>query len=383
MWKLSERMGGLPPYLFIEIDRKKKELQEKGFEVINFGVGDPDMPTLPRIVEALKCSVSDSSVHRYPFGKGRKDFRSAIAGYYDRYYNASIDPEEEICVLIGSKEGIAHFPFAFLNPGEYALIPEPGYPVYHIGTFLAGGQSYFMPLRQSNGFLPDLGAIPSSVREKAKLLYLNYPNNPTSCCAPEEFLLEAIQFCKDHHIILLYDAAYAEIFYEGKRPISFLSLPGAKEVGIEFHSLSKTYNMTGWRVGWACGNPSLVRGLASLKENIDSGTFEALQLAGLEALSGPQTDVADLRAIYQRRRDVLVEGLKKRFPEIIAPEATFYVWLKVSGDGADFAQTLLEKAQIVVTPGIGFGPSGKEYVRFALTINEEKITEALARMEKI
>jgi len=383
MWKMSEKMGKLPPYLFVEIDRKKKELQEKGFEVISFGVGDPDMPTPPRIVEALKGAAEDASLHHYPFGRGRKDFRAAIADYYDRYYNASLDPETEVCVLIGSKEGIAHFPLAFLDPGDVSLVPEPGYPVYHIGTLLAGGTSHFMPLLERNGFLPDLGAIPGQALEKAKLLYLNYPNNPTGVCAPGEFLREAIRFCKKHGLILVYDAAYAEMFYGGKRPVSFLSIPGAKDVGIEFHSLSKTCNMTGWRVGWACGNADLVRGLATLKENIDSGTFEALQIAGIECLSGPQNDVTDLRAIYQRRRDVLVEGLKKLFPGVTIPEATFYLWLKTPGDGTEFARTLLEKAQIVVTPGIGFGPSGKEYVRFALTIGEEKIRQALTRMENL
>ncbi|MCM8817662.1 MAG: LL-diaminopimelate aminotransferase [Candidatus Omnitrophica bacterium] len=383
MFDTSERMKKLPPYLFAEIDRKKKELIAQGHQVISFGVGDPDLPTPERIVEAMRRAVQDPSVHRYPFGKGRADFRKAIAEYYKKYSDVELDYENEICVLIGSKEGIAHFPFVFVNPGDLTLVPEPGYPVYQIGTILAGGMPHFMPLREENNFLPDLGKIPDSVAEKAKIMYLNYPNNPTAATADIDFLKETISFCKKHNIIILYDAAYHEIYFENKRPVSFLSIPGAKDIGIEIHSLSKTYNMTGWRIGWACGNERLVSALSTLKENIDSGTFEAIQIAGIECLLGPQDDVKKMRNIYQKRRDILVEGLRKIGFNVKIPMATFYLWLAVNSDSLSFAEKLLSEAKIIVTPGIGFGPSGQGYVRFALTIDEEKIKEAIMRMREL
>jgi len=383
MFELSDRMKKLPPYLFVEIDRKRKQLVAEGHQVISFGVGDPDLPTPARIVEAMRKAVTCSAFHRYPFGKGRQDFRKAIADYYRKYSETKLDPESEICVLIGSKEGIAHFPLAFINPGDVSLVPEPGYPVYHIGTMLAGGVSYFMPLTADNGFLPDFGAISGDALARAKILYLNYPNNPTSACASLDFIKEAILFCRKHNLMLVYDAAYHELYYDGKRPVSFLSIPGARDVGIEFHSLSKTYNMTGWRIGWACGNHKLVSALATLKENIDSGTFEAIQAAGVECLCGPQDDVEKMRAIYQRRRDTLADGLRNLGFNVRVPEATFYLWLDTGTDGMEFAQTLLEKAHVIVTPGEGFGPSGKRYVRFALTVSEEKIIEAMQKIRKI
>jgi len=383
MFDISERMKKLPPYLFAEIDKKRKKLIAEGKEVISFGVGDPDLPTPERIVNAMRKAVGDPSVHRYPFGKGRADFRKAIADYYKKYSSVSLDPETEICVLIGSKEGIAHFPLAFINPGDVTLVPEPGYPVYQIGTILAGGIPYFMPLKEENDFLPDFGKIPDDVLSKAKILYLNYPNNPTGACADDEFLKDAVKFCKKHNLILLYDAAYHEMYFEGKRPVSFLSIPGAKDIGIEIHSLSKTYNMTGWRIGWACGNEKLVSALATLKENIDSGTFEAIQIAGVECLTGNQEDVVEMRKIYQERRDVLIEGLKKLKFRVKIPVATFYLWLNVGGDSLAFADKLLSEAHIIVTPGIGFGPSGEGYVRFALTIDKNMIKKAIERMENV
>lgn len=383
MFEPAERMNKLPPYLFAEIDRKRKGLISAGYEVISFGVGDPDLPTPERIVNVMRSAVGDLLVHRYPFGKGRADFRKAIADYYRKYSDVELDPEKEICVLIGSKEGIAHFPLAFINPGDITLVPEPGYPVYQIGTILAGGIPYFMPLKEENNFLPDLGKIPSNILKRAKILYLNYPNNPTSACADSGFLKDIVDFCRKHQIILLYDAAYHEIYFDGKRPISFLSIPGAKDIGIEIHSLSKTYNMTGWRIGWVCGNEKLVSGLSTLKENIDSGTFEAIQIAGIECLSGSQDDVEQIRKIYQRRRDTLVEGLKKLNFQVKTPQATFYLWLKINESSISFAEKLLLKANIIVTPGIGFGNSGEGYVRFALTIDEEKIKKAIKKMSDV
>ncbi|MCM8822202.1 MAG: LL-diaminopimelate aminotransferase [Candidatus Omnitrophica bacterium] len=383
MFQISEKMQKLPPYLFAEIDKKKKQLIAQGRQVISFGVGDPDMPTPERIVEAMRKAVKDPSVHRYPFGKGRSDFRKAIADYYRKYSDVDLDYEKEICVLIGSKEGIAHFPFAFVNPGDITLVPEPGYPVYQIGTILAGGIPYFMPLKEENNFLPDLGKIPSEILDRAKIMYLNYPNNPTAACADIDFLKEAISFCRKRGIIIVYDAAYHELYFEGKRPTSFLSIPGAKDTGIEIHSLSKTYNMTGWRIGWACGNEELVSAIATLKENIDSGTFEAIQIAGVECLSGPQEDVEQMRSIYQKRRDILVDGLKNLGFNVKIPQSTFYLWLVVGCDSFSFTEKLLMKANIIVTPGVGFGPSGEGYVRFALTIDEAKIKLAIEKMRTL
>ncbi|HOL21630.1 MAG TPA: LL-diaminopimelate aminotransferase [bacterium] len=382
MFEVSKRLKKLPPYLFAEIDRKKKKLISEGVNIIDFGIGDPDLPTPENIVEAMKKGVGNSSFHRYPLGKGTPAFRKAIADFYKNNYEVKLNPDEEIVVLIGSKEGIAHFPWAILNPGDISLVPEPGYPVYHIGTILAEGQPYFMPLKVENKFLPELNKIPQDILNKARILFLNYPNNPTSTFIKKDFLIEAINFCKKNEIILVYDAAYSEIYFN-RKPVSFLSLPGAKEVGIEFHSLSKTYNMTGWRIGWVCGNRELVSALAKIKENIDSGTFEAIQFAGIEALTGSQESVKKLRTIYKNRMHLLVEGLKECGFNINMPEGTFYCWVKIEGSSIETAGYLLEKAGIVATPGIGFGPSGEGYLRFSITVPEEKIKEGIRRMKEI
>ena len=381
MFEVSERLKNLPPYLFAEIDRKKKKLISEGHDIIDFGIGDPDLPTPENIVEAMKKGVGNASYHRYPIGKGMADFRKAISEYYRENCQVEIDPDSEVCVLIGSKEGIAHFPWAFLNRGDITLVPEPCYPVYHIGTRLSEGTPFFMPLKSEKGFLPDLGSIPSGAAEKARIMYLNYPNNPTAAFATRDFLMEAISFCKKHGIILAYDAAYSEIYFEEK-PVSFLSLPGAKDVGIEFNSLSKPFNMTGWRAGWACGNASLVAGLAKIKENIDSGTFEAVQFSGVEALRNGRKSTEEMRKIYRSRRDLLVEGLRKAGFDAQAPGGAFYLWLKVGGSSIDFADDLLGRGKIVVTPGVGFGPSGEGFIRFSLTIGE-RIKEAIGRINKL
>ena len=383
MFETSKRLQDIPPYLFVEIDKKKKQLIREGYDVINFGVGDPDLPTPEHIVKAMEKAVRNPQNYRYPLGRGTLFFRKAISDYYRNNYEAILDPEEEICVLIGSKEGIAHFPLAFLNPGDVALIPEPAYPVYRIGTLLSGATPFFLPLKETNGYLPDFKNIPDEILSNSKIMYLNYPNNPTSAFAPKDFLEEAIAFCKKNNLIILYDAAYSEIYFE-KKPVSFLSLPGAKEVGIEFNSLSKTYNMTGWRIGWACGNKNLVSALAKVKENIDSGTFEAIQSAGVEALNGPQECVQEIRNIYRRRRDIFAEGLKKIGWNVSLPEGTFYFWVKSpNGNSMQTVDVLLEKSKIVATPGTGFGPSGEGYIRFSLTIPEKRIEETIKRMEEI
>ncbi|HOJ39060.1 MAG TPA: LL-diaminopimelate aminotransferase [bacterium] len=379
----SERLRKLPPYLFAEIDRLRKKLVSEGHDVISLGVGDPDQPTPEHIIAACQQALREPRYHRYPLGHGNPTFRRAIADYYDRYDGVRLDPEEEICVLIGSKEGIAHLPLALLNPGDISLVPEPGYPVYHIGTMLAGGTSHFLPLTEKNRFLPDFSCIPTEVLSRAKLLWLNYPNNPTAVFAPSEYLQEAIAFCRKHNIVLAYDAAYREIYYD-RRPVSFLSLPGAREVGVEFHSLSKTYNMTGWRVGWVCGNRHIVKALASLKENIDSGTFEALQVAGTVALTGSQDCLERLRQIYRQRRDLFAGCLKTIGWSAELPRGTFYYWVKTpSGDAVGTVKGLLEKAHVVATPGTGFGPSGEGFVRFSLTVPEERLRLAIKRMEAL
>lgn len=382
MFEVSERLKKLPPYLFAEIDRKKKKLISEGVDIIDFGIGDPDLPTPKNIIEAMKKGIKNPSFYRYPLGKGTPAFRKAIADFYKEHYEAKLNPDEEIVVLIGSKEGIAHLPWAFLNPGDVSLVPEPGYPVYHIGTILAEGIPYFLSLKEENKFLPELNKIPQNILKRAKILFLNYPNNPTSAFAEKSFLIEAIKFCERNGIILVYDAAYSEIYFEEK-PVSLLSLPGAKKVSIEFHSLSKTYNMTGWRIGWACGNRELVAALAKIKENIDSGTFEAIQFAGIEALTGNQESVNNLRAIYRKRMDILVDGLREVGFRIIPPKGTFYCWVKIQGSSIETAEYLLEKAGIVATPGIGFGPSGEGYLRFSITVSEQKIKEGIRRMKKI
>jgi LL-diaminopimelate aminotransferase len=382
MFEVSERLKKIPPYLFAEIDRKKKRLIAEGADIIDFGIGDPDLPTPNNIIEAMKKGVENPSFHRYPIGKGTANFRRVIADFYKKNYDTVLNPDEEIAVLIGSKEGLAHFPWAFLNAGDVSLVPEPCYPVYHIGTILAEGVPFFIPLKEENGFFPELGKIPGDILRKTRILFLNYPNNPTAGFAEKDCLLDAIKFCKKNNIILVYDAAYSEMYFEEK-PISFLSLPGAKEVGIEFNSLSKTYNMTGWRAGWACGNRELVAALAKIKENIDSGTFEAIQFAGIEALAGNQENVEILRNTYRNRRDVFAAGMKEAGIEVSVPKGTFYFWVKIAGSSIETADYFLEKGSMVVTPGIGFGPSGEGYIRFSLTLDSDRIKEATGRIKKI
>ncbi|MCM8762390.1 MAG: LL-diaminopimelate aminotransferase [Candidatus Omnitrophica bacterium] len=382
MFVSSKRLQKLPPYLFAEIDRKKKKLMSEGASIIDFGIGDPDLPTPQNIIDAMKKGIENPSFHRYPLGKGTPAFRKAVSDFYKNNCEVELNPDEEILVLIGSKEGIAHLPWALLNPGDISLVPEPGYPVYHIGTILAEGTPFFIPLKAENEIIPDLGKIPHDILKKARILFLNYPNNPTSAFVDRDFLIESIKFCKKNEIVLVYDAAYSEIYFEEK-PVSFLSLPGAKDVGIEFHSLSKTYNMTGWRIGWVCGNSKVIAALAKIKENIDSGTFEAIQFAGIEALTGSQESVKELRAIYKNRMNILINGLKEAGFEINIPKGTFYCWLKIEGSSIETAGYLLEKAGIVATPGIGFGPSGEGYLRFSITVSEDKIIEGIRRIKEL
>lgn len=381
----SQRLQQLPPYLFAELDRLKEETMARGIDVIDLGVGDPDLPTPAHIVEKLKNAAENPTNHRYPSYAGMLSFRQAVAEWYEKRFGVKLDVKKEVLSLIGSKEGIAHLPLAFINPGDIALVPTPAYPVYHIGTLFAGGKSYFMPLLEENNFLPDLDKIPPDIARQAKVMFLNYPNNPTAAVAEADFFERVIFFAKKYEVIVCHDAAYTEMYFDDYKPISFLSVPEAKEVGIEFHSLSKTYNMTGWRIGFAVGNESVIRGLGKVKSNIDSGVFQAIQEAGIAALKSDEAVVERNRRVFQERRDLMVEGLRQIGLEVASPKATFYLWVKVPQgySSAKFSQLLLKEAGIVVTPGNGFGEAGEGYFRMALTVPKEKLSEALARLEAL
>ncbi len=382
---LSARIQALPPYLFAELDRKKEKVKARGVDIIDLGVGDPDRPTPKFIVDRMKREAADPANHRYPSYEGLPEFRAAAANWYMRRFGVSLDPSSEVVALIGSKEGIAHFPLAFVNPGDVVLVPDPGYPVYHIATMFAGGKSHFMPLLRGNGFLPDFDAIPRSVLAKAKILFLNYPNNPTSAVADGKFFRKALGLAEEHDLIVAHDAAYTEIYFDGNRPMSILELPGARKRCIEFHSLSKTYNMTGWRIGFAVGNVELVSGIGRVKTNVDSGAFQAVQGAGIAAMENGDEAAESIRRVYQDRRDVLVPGLQALGLDPVVPDATFYVWIPVPKGytSASFCAHLLERAGIVTTPGSGFGNSGEGFVRIALTKEKGRIREALSRMRKV
>jgi LL-diaminopimelate aminotransferase len=383
--KMAKRLQTLPPYLFAELDRRKSALRAQGVDLIDLGVGDPDLPTPQRIVERMREAVLNPQNHRYPGYEGMREFREAVSLWYERRFGVMLDPEGEVLALIGSKEGIAHIPLAFINPGAYSLVPSPGYPVYHAGTVFAGGKSFIMPLLENNGFLPDLGGVPPAVADAATLLFVNYPNNPTAAVAEVDFFSEVVKFAQRHSLIVCHDAAYSEICFDNYTPPSFLEVAGAREVGIEFHSLSKTYNMTGWRLGFAVGNRDILAGLGKAKTNIDSGVFQAVQWAGIEALTGDQSDVEGMRAVYQRRRDVMVRGIRTAGLEVTSPRATFYLWVKVppGHDSVSFASLVLDEAGVVVTPGSGFGEAGEGYVRLALTVPEARLEEAAQRIQGI
>jgi LL-diaminopimelate aminotransferase len=379
----ADRINSLPPYLFATIDRARQDAIKKGVDVINLSIGDPDMPTPTHIVEAMRRSVGNPERHRYPSYEGMLSFRVAAATWYRKTMKIDLDPESEVLTLIGSKEGIAHLPLAFLNPGDVSLVPDPGYPVYNIGSILADGKPFKMPLLAENDFLPDLEVIPEDVAKKAKIMFLNYPNNPTSATVTTKFFEEVVDFANENEILVIHDNAYSEMTYEGYKAPSFIAIKGAKDVGIEMHSLSKTYNMTGWRLGFAVGNRDMLAGLGKIKSNVDSGAFEAVQEAGIAALSGPQDCVRDMNIIYKDRRDALIKGLNELGLDVKPPKATFYVWVKVKGKSLDFTKMLLEKSGIVATPGVGFGEYGEGYIRFALTQSVERTNEAVERMRKL
>ena len=382
-WKLHRELKLYHPICLLR-STKIAEAKARGVDVISFELAIPDLPTPEHIVKKLQEKAADPSTHRYPSYEGLSVYREAVANWYKRRFGVELNPDTEVVSLIGSKEGIAHLPLCYVDPGDVCLVPDPAYPVYAIGVLFAGGESYKMPLLEENGFLPDLEAIPADVAKKAKILYLNYPNNPTGAVADKEFFQKAVEFAKTYDIIVCHDAAYTEIAFDGYKPISFLEVPGAMDVGIEFHSLSKTYNMTGWRVGWAAGNADIVSALGRIKTNIDSGIFEALQYAGIEALEGSQDCIDENMKVYTHRRDLLVEGLKKLGWPIEKPKATIYVWAPVPAgmNSTDFAALLLDKAGVVVTPGIGYGESGEGYFRMSLTLPTERLEEGLRRIEE-
>jgi len=383
-FEFADRVRNLPPYLFAAIDKMKQEALSKGVDLIDLSIGDPDIPTPENIVNAMKSAVENPLHHRYPSYEGMFSFREAVANWYQKRFGVVLDPSKEVLSLIGSKEGIGHLPLAFVNPGDVVLVPSPGYPVYPVGTLFAGGESYFMPLVEGNGFLPDFSSIRGTVLEKARLMFLNYPNNPTSVVADRRFYEEALRIAEKHNIIICHDAAYSEIYYDGRRPMSFLEVNGAKEVGIEFHSLSKTYNMTGWRIGFAVGNSEVLAGLGKIKTNLDSGVFQAIQETAIVAFGTAEERLSGIRNIYQTRRDVLYEGLKDLGFHVIKPDATFYLWSRVPPgfDSSRFVTYVLEKTGVLATPGNGFGKPGEGYVRFALTVPLERIKEAIDRIKK-
>ncbi len=384
-WERAERLQKLPPYLFVEIDRIKKKLLTEGKDIIDLGIGDPDLATPEEIIEELYTAVQDPSNHRYPLDLGISEFRYAIAEWFQKRFGVELDPDKEILPLIGSKEGIAHFPLAIVNPGDIVLIPEPLYPPYRSGAIFAGAKIYYLPLRKENGFLPRLEDISKNILSRTKILYLNYPNNPTTAVVDKEYLKFVVNMAQQYGFCVLYDNAYSELTFDGYRAPSILEVEGGKEVAIEFHSFSKTYNMTGWRLGWACGNTELIEALRQIKSNIDSGVFNPIQYAGIKALQIYDSHISRLLKIYTERRDLFVTGLRKGGWMVDFPKATFYIWARIpdGNSSAEFCKLLLENCYIVATPGSGFGPSGEGYVRFALTTRKERLQEAIDRIKKI
>lgn len=381
----ADKLDLLPPYLFSKLDEAKEAAVNKGVDVIDIGVGDPDQPTHSHIVESLLMAAKDPKNHRYPSYVGMLSFREAVSDWYRKVKKVDLDPKNEVLALIGSKEGIAHTPFAFLNRGDIALVPDPAYPVYYNSTILADGIPHIMPMLEENDFKPSFDDIDSKIVKKAKLLFINYPNNPTSATADKSFFKEVVDFAKDKDIIVCHDNPYSEITFDGFEAHSFLSVEGAKDVGIEYYSLSKTYNMTGWRVGAACGNSEILGGIGKIKTNVDSGLFQAIQVAACAALTGPQGCVYEMNKMYKDRRDVLIRGLDGIGLDAKVPKATFYVWAHIPNgyDSISFSSLLLEKAGVVATPGVGFGSHGEGFLRFALTEPVERIKEAFDRIENL
>jgi LL-diaminopimelate aminotransferase len=383
--RTAGRIAKLPPYLFAEIDRKVAEARARGADIISFGVGDPDLPTAPHIVDALADAARDPATHRYPSYTGLPEFRNSIARWYEHRFGVALDADTMVQPLVGSKEGIYHLPVAFVDSGDVALVPDPGYPVYEIGTMLAGGDSHGMSLDAGRAFTPDLGAIPDDVLSRARVLWLNYPSNPTAATVDVDFFEHAVEFCRRHDLLLAHDAAYTEVTFDDYVAPSVLQVPGALDCAVEFHSLSKTYNMTGWRVGWVSGAPAALEAIKRLKTNIDSGIFDALQRAGIAALEGPQDHLRTTVERYRARRDLLCDGLKSMGIVIEPPRGSIYLWVPVpAGHSSEsFTTFLLDEAAIVVAPGTGYGPGGEGFVRFSLTLADERLEEGVERLRKV
>ncbi|MFH1429663.1 MAG: LL-diaminopimelate aminotransferase [Candidatus Margulisiibacteriota bacterium] len=382
MPQTSDRLKKIPPYLFEEIDRKKKAAMARGVDIISLGIGDPDQPTPAYIVEAMQKAVTDPKNHDYPSSSGEPDFREAVAKWYNRRYGVKVEPATEVTALIGSKEGLAHISLAYIDPGDIALVPSPSYPVYKMWTLMAGGEPYFLPLTAENKFLPDLNSVPQNILKKAKLLYLNYPNNPTGAVVTIEYLKEAVEYARANDLLIIYDNAYCDMVYDNYEAPSILQIEGAKDVAIEFTSLSKSYNMTGWRIGAAAGSPAAVKALRVIKSNADSGQFKAIEKAAITAFNSSKT-IKEQNDIYTRRRNILLEGLNSMGWNLEAPKATFYFWVPVpQGEtSASFATKLLDECGLITVPGNGYGESGEGYVRMAITVSEERIAEAVKRMK--
>ena len=381
--QLADRVEKVPPYLFVEISRKIAAKKAQGIKVISFGIGDPDLATPSSVIDELRNTSLDTPNHRYPETDGLPEFRQAVADWYKKRFKVTLHPDNEILPLIGAKEGIGHASLCFINPGDIALVPDPGYPVYSVGTWFAGGECHWMNLKESEDWLPNLSDIPSDVAKKAKVMWLNYPNNPTGAIVTKEYFKEVIDFAKSYDIAVMHDACYTEVAYDNYKPISFLEVEGAKDVGLEFHSLSKSYNMTGWRIGMAAGNQEMIDALMVIKSNLDSGIPNAVQYMGIEALKATDKEIEARNQIYQSRRDRVVSTLNDIGLKAKSPLASLYVWVKVP-DGyssAEFAELLLEERNVVVTAGNGYGPSGEGYIRLSLTISEEDLEEGIDRLK--
>ncbi len=381
--RTAQRIANLPPYLFAEIDRKKEAKLAQGIDVISLGIGDPDMPTPDNIIDAMADAIRVPGNHQYPSYFGAKRYREACAEWMDRRFGVQVDADTEVLALIGSKEGIAHIFLAYVDPGDVTLVPGCGYPVYHTGGILAGGDSWFMPMNEENDFLADFESCPADVLARAKMMFISYPNNPTSAIATPEYFDKAIAFAREHDLLLIHDNAYSEIGFDGYRPPSLLERPGAKDVAIELFSCSKAYNMTGWRIAFAAGNPSVIKSLGTVKSNIDSGAFTAVQDAAIEAMLGPQDITFEMSDLYQRRRDLVMSALSDIGLSARTPKGTIYVWAKVPDgfDSAGFAAKVLEEANVIVAPGNAYGPSGEGYIRISLATPDERLTEAIDRIK--
>ncbi len=380
--KMSRRIERLPPYLFVEINKKIAEKRAKGEDIVSFAIGDPDIPTPPHIIDRLCQAAHDPANHRYPETEGLPELRRAVAEWYKKRFGVSLDADKEVLPLIGSKEGIAHIALCFIDYRDIALVPDPAYPVYSVSTMLVGGDPYYLPLTEENGFLPDLDAIPAYVLKRTKLLWISYPNNPTGAVADLDFFNRAVEFAQRHDLAVCHDGPYSEVTFDDYQPVSFMQADGAKEVGVEFHSLSKTYNMTGWRIGMVVGNAEMVDALKRVKSNLDSGIPQAIQYAAIEALTGSQDCIQEHNAVYQRRRDLVIDVLNNIGLKAQPPKASLYIWAKVpeSYTSVEFATDLLERVGVVVTPGVSYGKRGEGYVRLSLTIPDAGLVKGLSRL---